>query len=167
MLLIPMAPDYAPRLGLGAAWTGTRLAAGAVPLVLPAGDALDRSTLGPIDFESVSWDDVQPVASRAHAAQAALVWRSGLRRPDHREDAILSASLPQTLPPLDVPVAAGARRDQAYATAADAAAQAIGNAWKARSAIDFSQRSTLIAEVVVDSLAQWGAIQQKLARCRW
>lgn len=163
MLVVPLAPGYESGSAWTAAWAGNRMAAGAVPLDLPAGDALDKSVLGLIDFDGATWNDVQPAASRAHAAQAALVLAGPVSNGHIPvRIRILSAGLPQTLPPLEVPVTDGAPADQVYAAAANAAARAIGDAWTARSAIDFNQHSTLSVDVAVDSLNQWGAIQQRL-----
>ena len=50
-----------------------------------------------------------------------------------------------------------------YPAAAQAAVRAIEDMWKTRSAIDFSQRGTLTADVRIASLAQWGEIQTALA----
>jgi energy-converting hydrogenase Eha subunit E len=49
-----------------------------------------------------------------------------------------------------------------YAAAVQASADAIGNLWKARTAVDFNQHSALTAEIQLDSLAEWGRIQEKL-----
>ncbi len=165
LLVIPMAPGYAPKSPWAAAWTGSASAAGSVPLSLPAGDALDVSALGAIDFATASWSDVQPAASRAHATKAALV-QADPPSGGHItvRIRILSAAPPQTLPPVNVPVPAGASPDQAYAAAMQAAADAIGDAWKARAAVDFNHRSTLTADIRMDSLGQWGAIRQRLAK---
>jgi hypothetical protein len=62
-----------------------------------------------------------------------------------------------------VPVPPHTPSAKAYASAADAAAGAIIDAWKARSAIDFGRRSKLVADVRIDSLSAWSALQQKLA----
>ena len=49
-----------------------------------------------------------------------------------------------------------------YPAAAQAAVRAIEDMWKTRSAIDFSQRGQLTADVRIASLAQWGEIQTAL-----
>ena len=130
----------------------------------PSATALDSSILEPIDFNVAMWSDVQPVASRVHANQAALVLAE---RPSSRRMTIririLSPAAPQTLAPVEVTLAPNTPPLTAYGQAMNAASQAIADAWKARSAIDFNRRSTLTAQVHIDSLAQWGAIQQKLA----
>lgn len=162
LLVIPLAPAYAPQSKWTAAWSGIRAAG--VPLVLPSGDPADVQTLGPVRFEAAQWSDVEPLAARAHAAQAALV----LAKPPASGSMvlkirILSATPPQDLPDVVVPIPPGTKPEKGYGDAATAAAIAIGDAWKARAAIDFNQHSTLTADVHLDSLTQWGEIQQKLA----
>lgn len=164
LLVIPLAPAYAPGSKWTAAWAAARTAAGGVPLVLPGGDPLDSSALTPIRFDTAEWSDVEPLASRFRAAHAALV----LAKPPASgrmvlKIRILSSGPAQNLPDVDVPIPPGTQPQKGYGDAALAAAAAIGDAWKSRTAIDFNQRSTLTAEVRLDSLALWGAIQQKLA----
>lgn len=162
LLVIPMSPAYNPASPWLAAWSGVRMAGGAVPLDLPAPDALNRNVLAPLDFDSATWSDVQPVASRAHANQAALVLAGPVTAGQMTvRIRLLTPAGSQTLGPITVP--AGAGPSGAYLAAAQAAASDIGNSWKARSAIDFNQRSTLTAEIRLDSLATWGHIQQRLA----
>ena len=163
-LVVPLAPSYAPASAWTAAWAGNRMAGGAVPLQSPSGDALDTTLLAPIEFGTASWNDVQPAASRAHASQAALVL-AGPPSAGHMSVSIriLSPTGSQSLPPVIVAVPPGTAPAKGYADAAEAATEAIGEAWKARSAIDFNRHSTITAEVQLDSLAQWGAIQRKLA----
>lgn len=163
LLVIPLAPAYAPDSKWTAAWSGAHTAAG-VPLALPGSDPLDVAALGPLRFESAEWSDVEPSASRVHAAQAALV----LAKPPASGSMmlkirILSAGPVQDLPDTVVPIPPGTRPEKGYGDAALAASAAIGDAWKARAAIDFNRQSMLTADVHLDSLAQWGAIQQKLA----
>jgi hypothetical protein len=49
-----------------------------------------------------------------------------------------------------------------YPVAAQAAVRTIEDMWKTRSAIDFTQRGRLTADVRIASLAQWGEIQTSL-----
>lgn len=164
LLVVPLAPSYSRTSDWTAAWAANRMAAGAVPLQVPIGDALDMTILGPITFDTGAWSDLQPVASRVHASQAALV-RAGPVSAGHMTVSIriLSPAGVQTLTPVQVSAASDTPRQQVYAEAVRAAGAAIGEAWKVRSAIDFNESSTLTVEVRLNSLAQWGAIQQKLA----
>lgn len=162
LLVIPMNPAYDPGSAWVAAWSGAGMADGAVPLRLPAPDALNRTVLAPLGFDSAAWSDVQPVASRARAHQAALVLAGPISGGQMTvRIRILTPAGSQTFGPLTVPVPAAPAA--AYAAAEQAAASAIGNTWKARSAVDFNHLSTLTAEIRLDSLATWGRIQQRLA----
>jgi len=164
LLVVPLAPSYAPASAWTAAWAGNHMAAGAVPLQLPSGDALDATLLGPIEFGTASWTDVQPAASRAHASQVALVL-AGSPSAGHMPVSIriLSPASVQMLPPVIVAVPPGTAPAKGYGDAMAAAAGAIGEAWKTRSAIDFNRHSSITAEVRLESLTQWGAIQRRLA----
>ena len=51
-----------------------------------------------------------------------------------------------------------------YPAAAQAAVRTIEDMWKTRSAIDFSQRGKLTADVRIANLAQWGEIQTALGQ---
>ncbi len=166
VLVIPMAPNYAVHGG----WTSmmaANKAAGAASLVVPLGDAIDASMLGGIDFNTVSWQDLEPVASRLQANEAYLalaVQSPGritvkLRRVAPEKDKGAPAPIPDVV--LNVP--AGTAPQKAFGDAARAAAAAIGNAWKSHAAIDFGQRSRLTADIQIDSLAKWGETLQKLA----
>ena len=66
------------------------------------------------------------------------------------------------IPDVVVPNTPGTPGPQAYANAANAAALAIANDWKSRSAVDFSKRAKLVAEVRIESLEQWGGLLQKI-----
>ena len=166
MLVIAMAPGFAPDSPFGRAWANIHLAGGVVPILVPASDALNRTQLSAVDFATVAWSDVAPVAARARASAVAVV-QAGPGRPGHLAVGIriLYASQPPLgLTPLDVPMPAHAGPDQGYAMAAQAAAQAIGEAWKAHNAFDFSKRSTITVDVAIDSLNGWGSMQQRLMK---
>ena len=163
LLVIPMAPNYAPDSDWTQAWSG--ISTGAVPLVLPIGDALDKSILAPLDFANASWSDIQPVASRVHVAQAVLVLVSA---PENGHVSVnmrvVTPSQSRAIGTLDVPVAPGAPPGQIDRDAAQAAAKSVSDTWQARNAVDFNRHSTLTAEVKIDSLSQWGTIQQRLSQ---
>jgi hypothetical protein len=50
-----------------------------------------------------------------------------------------------------------------YPVAAQGAVRAIEDLWKTRTAVDYSQRGRLTADVRIASLQQWGDIQSQLA----
>ena len=162
ILVIPMAPGYAPHSAWTAIWANPKYATGVAPLVLPTGDALDAAALSALNFRTAEWQDVEPSASRAHAAEAYLVWVS------QGKDALtiklkrLAAANSPPIPDVTVPIAPGMNGRKVYQNAADAAAAAIIEDWKLRSAIDFNRRSKLIAEVHINSLADWSQLLQKL-----
>lgn len=166
MLVVPMAPGYAPDSPWARAWTNIHMAAGVLPLVLPDPDPLNRTALGPVGFDTAVWSDLGPVAARAHAAQAAVV-QAGPGRPGHMAVGVrllYPNQSPQALVPLDVPVPAHNSPDQNYVLAAQAAASAIGEAWKSRNAIDFSKRFAVTVNVAIDTLGAWGQMQQRLIK---
>lgn len=160
ILVIPMAPGFQPHGAWTAAWADAHLAGGAVPLVLPQDDV---STLGSLNFATSGWQDVQPIASRAHAQEAFLAQLG----PGNGQLAVklrrLGPGVSPPIPDVVVPVPPRTPPAKAYASAANAAASAIIDAWKSHSAIDFGKRSKLVADVRIDSLSAWSALQQKLA----
>ena len=168
LLVIPLSPRYAPGSPWALAWAGVGASVEGVPLVLPGSDAQANAALAAVGFGSAAWSDVQPVAARFHTSEVVLA----LVQPPARGQMqgqmtvklrILSPGPPQTLPDVTVALNAGSESKGGYGDAAAAAADAVANAWKSRKAIDFSQQARLTAEVRLASLAQWGAIQQKLA----
>jgi hypothetical protein len=163
ILVVPMAPGYQPRGAWTLAWANPRYSGAAVPLVLPLGDTVDVSALGVLKFPTSTWQDVEAVASRVHADEAWLV----LLQPANGQLSIklkrLAAGNSPPIPDILVPVPPKTPVAKAYASAADVADNAIVDAWKARSAIDFGKRSKLIAEFRIESLASWSAMLQKLA----
>jgi len=159
VLVVPMAPGYAAN----GAWTGLMAARrSAAPIVLPVGDGLDASELDGIKFDTVSWQDLQPVAQRQHAGEAYLALAIPAKNQITVKLRRVGPGASPPIPDVVVPVAANEPAPQAYAAAADATAAAIANAWKLRAAIDFSQRSKLTAEVAIQSPQSWGALLQKL-----
>ncbi|MBU6443227.1 MAG: hypothetical protein KGR48_04890 [Alphaproteobacteria bacterium] len=168
LLVIPLSPRYAPGSPWAMAWAGLGGSVDGVPLALPGSDAQTNAALASLNFGMAGWSDVQPFAARAHAGEAVLAQvqppvpgqMQGQLTVKLR---ILSPGPPQVLPDVAVAFNAGSESRGGYGDAAMAAAGAAANAWKSRKAIDFSQQATLTANVQLASLAQWGAIQQKLA----
>jgi hypothetical protein len=161
VLVIPMAPRYA----VHGAWTNlfANRNAGSVTFALPVGDMMDASMLGALDFNTASWQDLEPIASRVKASDAYLVLATTAS--GGKIIVKLRHLGPTSSPPIaDVVVTnpPNTPGPQAYANAANAAALAIANDWKSRSAVDFGKRAKLTAEVKIDSLEQWGGLLQKL-----
>ncbi len=163
ILVIPMGQAYAPRSPWAAAWNDQRFAAAAVPMISPSSDAMDGVTLSALQYGSATWNDVGPIAARMQAGQVVLA--QALPAKDHItvKLRILGPNVSQALPDITVPLAPGTPAAKAFGDAADAAADAISNAWKSRSAVDFSARQKLTANVKIASVTDWGLVQQKLA----
>src|SRR5437016_3966166 len=73
ILVIPLAPGWSAQTPWTRAWKDPRFSHGAVPLVLPSADDVDAQVLASLRFDSAAWQDVEPMASRSHAADAYLV----------------------------------------------------------------------------------------------
>lgn len=163
ILLVPMSPGYQPRAGWTTVWASPRYSGGAVPLVLPAGDAIDTAALGALKYSTSAWQDVEPAASRVHADEAWLL----LAQPVGGQYVVklrrLGSGSSPTVPDVVVPIPPKTAPAKVFAAAADAVANTIIDFWKARSAIDFNKRSKLVAEVHIDSLSAWSAVLQKFA----
>ncbi|HTW33132.1 MAG TPA: DUF2066 domain-containing protein [Rhizomicrobium sp.] len=163
VLVIPMAPGYSARAPWTQLWAQAKYANGAVPLLVPVGDPLDAQALGAINFATAQWQDVEPAASRVHATDAFLVQAAAGRGNITVAIRRLGPGVPTPIPNVVVPVRPGESAQQAYAAAADAAAVSIVEIWKSHSAIDFSKRFKLTADAHIASLADWGALMQKLS----
>jgi hypothetical protein len=162
ILVVPMSPGYVPHSAWASIWANPKYATGAAPLMLPAGDSLDSASLSALNFNTATWQDVEPVASRTHATEAFLVQVSqGKGALDIKLKRLGPGNSPP-MPDVTVPITPGTTGPKLYASAADTAASAIIDEWKARSAIDFGKRNRLIVEVHVSDLAGWSALLQKL-----
>ncbi|MDE2184364.1 MAG: hypothetical protein KGJ78_15190 [Alphaproteobacteria bacterium] len=161
ILLVPMAPGYARGSLWTSAFASPRFAQSVVPFSVPVGDAADTAVLQNLSFDTATWANVQPVAARIHATEAVLVLAavSGnklvvtLRR-------IGAGELPVKAQ-LEVPILQGAA--STYPAAADAAVRALDDMWKTQSAVNYSQKATLVADVRTDSLAQFAQMQSILS----
>jgi len=159
ILLVPFAPNYSGSSMWTAAFSGTRYAGSAVPFSLPGGGS-DQAALGALSFDAANWVDVEPVASRIRAMEAALVkveQNAGhltitLKR-------IGSGQLPSKTS-LDVPLLPGGAAGT-YSAAADAAVRGVEDMWKHPAEIMAASRLT--AAVHISSLAEWAALQTQLS----
>ncbi len=162
ILIVPMAPGYRPRGGWTMAWANPHFTGAAVPLVLPPGDAADASALATLNFSTSTWQDIQPAVSRLHAVEAwlalALVSKGQFTVKLRR----LGPGNAPAVADVVVPIPPRAAAAKISASAADAAANTIIDAWKAREAIDYGKRSRLLADVRIDSLDAWSAMLQRL-----
>ncbi|MDE2110324.1 MAG: DUF2066 domain-containing protein [Alphaproteobacteria bacterium] len=161
ILVVPMSPGYSRSSGWTVALASPRFAGSVVPFSVPIGDAQDASALGGLSFDTATWTDIEPTASRIHATEAVLIQAAvtgnrmtiTLRR-------LGVGELPTKIS-LDVPLLQNP--GATYPSAADAAVRAIDDMWKSHAAVDFSQKGTLTADVRVASLAQFAGMQNALA----
>jgi len=157
ILLVPMAPGYFRGSAWTFAFTSPRFAQSVVPFVLPGNDTLSGAT-----FDTANWSDIEPVATRLHASEAVLV----LAAPNGKNLTLtLKRMAPGAIPAkssVDVPMLPGGAVST-YASAADAAVHAIEEMWKAQAALDVSQQGHLLADVRIDTLPQWTALQNQIA----
>ena len=162
IMVIPLAPGWSPQTPWTHAWKDPRFAHGAVQLVLPLADNIDEPALASLHFESATWQDVEPMASRVHSAEVYLVLVIPQRAQMIVKIRRLAASAGAAIPDTVVPVTPKTPAAKAFGEVADAAANAIIDSWKSRSAIDFAKRSRLVASMHVETLADWTETLQKL-----
>ena len=162
ILVIPMAPGFARTSLWTQAFANPRFALSAVPFAVPAGDAQDMKYLTGLSFDAATWENVAPVAARIHATEAVLVLAVPL--PTNKL-AISIKRVGQGEMPMktgfEIPILQGA--ESTYPAAADAAVRAIEDMWKTQKAVDYSQKGRLVADVRVDTLAQFAAIENALS----
>ena len=157
ILLIPMSPTVSH-----GAWAQA-LAAPAfrettVPFNLLAAD--DDADLASLNFDAATWNDVSAVAAKNRVTEVGLaqvVSANGKLTVNIRR---LGLGEQPSKVSADVPLLQNA--SATYPAAAQAAVRTIEEMWKTRSAIDFSQRGRLTADVRIASLEQWGEIQSTL-----
>ena len=123
---------------------------------------MDQSTLGSLSFDSATWADVEPAASRIRSSEAVLM----LAVPNGNHLTVtlkrVGAGQSPVKSSVDVPMSPGGAQ-ATYSIAADAAVHALEEMWKSHSAVDFSQTGHLTADVRIASLAQWGSLQTAMA----
>jgi hypothetical protein len=121
----------------------------------------DDAGLAGLNFDAAGWSDVAAVAAKNHVTEVGLiqaVYAGGKMTVNIRR---LGASEQQAKAQVDVPMTGTV--GTSYPVAAQAAVRAMEDLWKARTAIDFSQRGKLTVDVRIADLGQWGEIQTQLA----
>ena len=121
----------------------------------------DDASLAAMNFDAATYNDVSAVAAKNHVSEVALVqavYGGGKMTVNVRR---LGVGEQPVKTSVDVPVLQTV--GTTYPVAAQAAVRSIEDMWKTRSAIDFSQRGRLTADVRIASLAQWGEIQTALS----
>jgi len=158
ILLVPMSPAY----GNGPwtqAFAGMNSGDSIVPFSLPT--AADASELAPLNFDAANWSDVAPAAARIRASEAALVLVTNTNNKLTVTVRRIGQNEAPTKTSVDVPLVQSA--NATYPAAAQAAVAAVEDLWKSRAVVNFNTRGTLNADVRLDSLEQWGAIQSTLS----
>ena len=102
------------------------------------------------------------MASRVHAAEAYLVLVIPQRAQMIVKIRHLGAASGASIPDVVVPIPPKTPPAKAFGNVADAAANAIIDSWKSRSAIDFTKHSRLLASVHIDTLEEWAQTLQKI-----
>jgi hypothetical protein len=156
ILLVPMSPGYT-----NGPWTqafaGTHESL--VPFSLPA--VADAPDLAQLNFDNAGWNDVAALATRFKATEAALVqavYANGKVTVNIRR---LGQGETPSKTSVDVPLLQTV--STTYPVAAQAAIAAMDDLWKSRSAVNPNARGNITADVAVNSLNQWGAIQTALS----
>ena len=158
ILVIPMSPgvSHAP-------WAQALMAPAFRESLVPftVSGAESDAELAGLNFDSAGWGDVSDVASRHRVTEVALVqaiYANGKMTVNIRR---LGVGETPAKVSVDVPMVQTV--STTYPAAAQAAVRVIEDLWKTRSAVDFSQRGRLTADVRIASLAQWGDLQSQLA----
>jgi len=157
ILVIPMSPgaSHGP-------WSQALMApafqASQVPFTVSGAE--DDAALAALNFDAATWNDVAAVAIKNHVTEVGLVqalYANGKMTVNIRR---LGVGEQPVKTSVDVPMLQTV--GTTYPAAAQAAVRAMEDLWKTRSAIDFSQRGHLTADVRIAGLAQWGEIQTAL-----
>ncbi|MEJ0024554.1 MAG: hypothetical protein WDN01_00890 [Rhizomicrobium sp.] len=168
ILLIPMAPNFDRASAWTSAFSSPRFGASSVPFAVPTGDAPDVAALSRLQFDATNWADVEIVAARIHATEAVLalaipLTQGGTSITDKMTGKVqvwlrrIGVAETPSKTSIDVPLIKNPA--QTYPLAADAAVHAIEVMFQQKPPIDFGPRGTLSADVHIDSLQQWAAIQ--------
>ncbi|MFO1249200.1 MAG: hypothetical protein U1E93_13510 [Alphaproteobacteria bacterium] len=158
ILVIPMSPNVSH-----GPWSAALCAPGfkdsLVPFTISAPE--DDAALAALNFDAATWNDVSAVAVKNRVSEVGLVqavYANGKMTVNIRR---LGAGETPSKTSVEVPMLQTV--GTTYPAAAQAAVRAMEDLWKTRSAIDFSQRGRLTADVRIASLEQWGEMQSTLA----
>jgi hypothetical protein len=122
----------------------------------------DDTALAGLNLDTAAWNDVSAVAAKNRVSEVGLVqavYANGKMTVNIRR---LGVGEQPAKTNVEVPMLQTV--GTTYPAAAQAAVRAIEDMWKTRSAIDFSQRGRLTADVHIANLAQWGEIQTALGQ---
>jgi len=157
ILVIPMSPNVSH-----GPWAQALMAPAFRDSQVPftVSGAEDDAALAALNFDAATWNDVSSVAIKNHVTEVGLVqalYANGKMTVNIRR---LGVGEQPAKTSVEVPMLQTV--GTTYPAAAQAAVRAIEDLWKTRSAIDFSQRGRLTADVRIAGLAQWGEIQTAL-----
>lgn len=158
ILVIPMSPNVS-RGPWAQALMSPAFRDSLVPFTVSGADT--EAELAGLNFETAGWNDVAAAASRHRVTEVALV--QALYADGKMTVNIRRLGLGETPARVSVDVPMVQTVSTTYPAAAQAAVSTIEDMWKTRSAVDFSQRGRLTADVRIASLAQWGELQTRLA----
>ena len=157
ILVIPMSPGVAH-----GAWAQALMAPAfresTVPFTLLGAE--DDAALAALNFDAATWNEVSAVAVKNRVTEVGLVQAVSANGKVTVNIRRLGLGEQPARTSLDVPMLQSITAT--YPAAAQAAVRTIEDMWKTRSAIDFSQRGHLTADVPIASLAQWSEIQAAL-----
>ena len=158
ILVIAMSPNVSH-----GPWSQALMAPGFQTSQVPftVSGAEDDATLASLNFDTATWNDVAALAAKNRVTEVGLVqavYANGKMTVNIRR---LGVGETPAKSSVEVPVMQTV--STTYPVAAQAAVRGIEDLWKTRSAIDFSQRGLLTADVRITSLQQWGEIQSQLA----
>lgn len=158
ILVVPMAPNVSGGGWAQALGSPSVQQNNLVPFSLPPAD--DLRAMAGLNFEGAGWNDVAAAAGRARADAVALV--QAIQSPGKVTVNVRRLAMGQAAGRASVDVATP-QLATAYSSAALAAANVIDDLWKARTAIDPSQRGRLTVDMRIASLSQWNEAQTVLA----
>ncbi|HWA30777.1 MAG TPA: DUF2066 domain-containing protein [Rhizomicrobium sp.] len=158
ILILAMSPKWEPRSAWAAAWAKPLYSHASLPMVLPYGDPIDQQALANVNFNTTTWQDVEPSASRVKAEEAILVQLNPAGNQTVIKMKRIGIGTSPPIPDVTVPGVPPANLNAAAA----AASAAIAAYWKNRTAIDYGHRNRLVADVAIDSLTQWGTLLSRL-----
>ncbi len=157
ILVIPMSPGVSHG-AWAQALTAPAFRESTVPFTLLAAE--DYAALASLNFDAATWNDVSAVAAKNRVTEVGLVQAVSANGKVTVNIRRLGLGEQPAKASADVPLMQNV--SATYPAAAQAAVNAIEDLWKTRSAIDFSQRGRLTADVRIASLEQWGEIQSTL-----
>ncbi|HXS06349.1 MAG TPA: hypothetical protein VN723_06120 [Rhizomicrobium sp.] len=158
ILLVPMSPGY-NNGSWTQAFTSPSLRDSLVPFALPT--AADASDLAGLNFDSANWNDVAAVADRIKATEAALLQVVNVNGKVMVNVRRLGQGEAPAQTQVEVPLMQSF--NATFPAAAQAGLTAMEDLWKSRSVVNYNTRGTLTADVKLDSLNQWGAVQSALS----